>query len=68
MDVVFNALAVTFLYNLDDIGGETGREGWHQSLQVKDRQLVTEASSPRTTGMETNLARSTTMLSSGSKK
>ncbi|CAE7937819.1 unnamed protein product [Symbiodinium necroappetens] len=24
MDVVFNALAVTFLYNLDDIGGETG--------------------------------------------
>ena len=24
MDVVFNALAVTFLYNLDDIDGEMG--------------------------------------------
>ena len=44
MDVVFNALAVTFLYNLDDIGGETGRVAGatgkgvctlHQSLRVK---------------------------------
>ena len=24
MDVLFNSMAVTFLYNLDDIGGEMG--------------------------------------------
>ena len=32
MDVVFNALAVTFLYNLDDIDGEMGTSTYRESV------------------------------------